>query len=53
MQKQVTIHSSLIIKSLEDLLFDAGVSQYVSMLIKMYEEEITTSIKDLNIMLEL
>ena len=55
MNAEASYHSFLIDnkKSLEDLLFDAGVSQYVSMLIKMYEEEITTSIKDLNIMLEL
>ncbi|WP_045511483.1 polyprenyl synthetase family protein [Bacillus amyloliquefaciens] len=54
-EAETSYHSFLVDnkKNFEDLLFKAGVNQYVSMLIKMYEEEITTSIKKLNIMIEL
>ncbi|OCB94963.1 Competence regulatory protein ComQ [Bacillus amyloliquefaciens] len=54
-EAETSYHSFLVDnkKNFEDLLFKAGVNQYVSMLIKMYEEEIMTSIKKLNIMIEL
>ncbi|MCY7824918.1 polyprenyl synthetase family protein [Bacillus spizizenii] len=37
----------------DELLFEAGLNQYVSMLIKLYEEEITASMNQLNINIKL
>ncbi len=51
---QPSYHSLIADRSkFDELLFEAGLNQYVSMLIKFYEEEITASMNQLNINIKL
>ncbi|WP_326980780.1 polyprenyl synthetase family protein [Bacillus vallismortis] len=54
MNSQTSYHRLITDRSkFDDLLYEAGLNQYVSMLIKLYEEEIKASMNQLNINIKL